>query len=333
MALRAGDPALYVAERPGRVRAIRDGQLVPQLVLDITSMTRAQGERGFLGMAFAPDGSHLYVSYTDQAGDSHVDEYVVGADGSVDPATRRQVLFQEQPYANHNGGGIVFGPDGLLYIGFGDGGSAGDPERRALRLDTWLGKLLRIDPRPDGAQPYRVPPDNPFVGQEAAKPEIWSYGLRNPWRFSFDAATGDLWIGDVGQNRIEEIDLAPAASGGGKGLNFGWSAFEGTRRFNEDQPAEGTVGPVHEYAHNDEPGGCSVTGGYVYRGTAIPALQGAYVFADYCARGVRALDPAAPAEAAVIVPERGSIVSFGEGPDREVYVLTLDNQVWQLLPA
>jgi glucose/arabinose dehydrogenase len=332
--LRPDDPTIYVAERTGRVRALRDGQVDPTPVLDISTLTRAQGERGFLGMAFSPDGSFLYVSYTDPDGDSHVDELAVASDGSVDAASRRGVLFQDQPYSNHNGGNVAFGPDGYLYIGFGDGGAGGDPERRAMRLDTWLGKLLRIDPRASGGQPYTVPADNPFVGQAGALPEIWSLGLRNPWRFSFDAATGDLWIGDVGQNQTEEIDLAPTAAGGGKGLNFGWSAFEGTNRYNDDQPADGTVGPVHTYDHGDDLGGCSVTGGYVYRGSAIPGLEGAYVFADYCTGGVRAIPGTSVGAAAVeLTADPGGISSFGEGPDGELYVLVLEGPLLAIRPA
>jgi glucose/arabinose dehydrogenase len=333
IALRPGDTTIYVAERVGRIRALRNGAVDPTPVLDIGSQTLAQGERGLLGATFSPDGAFLYVDYTDTNGDSNVDEYVVAADGSVDPATKRQVLFQEQPYANHNGGEVAFGPDGYLYIGFGDGGSAGDPQRRALRLDTWLGKILRIDPRPGDGQPYTVPSDNPFVGQQGAKPEIWAYGLRNPWRFTWDRVTKDLWIADVGQNAMEEIDVAPAAAGSGRGLNFGWSAFEGTIRYNEDQPASGTVGPIATYLHSGEPGGCSITGGYVYRGPSVPALQGAYLFADYCVGGIRALDPAAPSPAAVLTETPRGVISFGEGADGEVYVLTLDGQVLQIAAA
>ena len=217
IALRPDDPTIYVAERTGRVRALRDGQVDPTPVLDISALTRAQGERGFLGMAFSPDGSFLYVNYTDPDGDSHVDELAVAADGSVDAASRREVLFQDQPYSNHNGGNVVFGPDGYLYIGFGDGGAGGDPERRAMRLDTWLGKLLRIDPRPSGGQPYTVPADNPFVGQAGALPGDLVARAPQPVALLVRPATGDLWIGDVGQNQTEEIDLAPAAAGGGKG--------------------------------------------------------------------------------------------------------------------
>ncbi len=335
LAVRPGDPALYVAERGGRVRVVRDGVLDPAPVVDLSALTRAGGERGLLGLTFSPAGDRLYVDYTDPNGDSHVDELAVTADGTVDPATRRQVLFQEQPYPNHNGGNVLFGPDGFLYIGFGDGGSQGDPQRHGLALDTWLGKILRVDPRPVDDQPYTVPPDNPFVGQDGARPEIWSYGLRNPWRFAFDRATGDLWIADVGGSAREEVDRSPVAEGAGRGVNFGWSALEGTRRQNADQPTEGAVGPVYEYGHGQ--GDCSITGGFVYRGSAIPRLAGAYVFADDCRPGIRALaveaDGTLAGDPVALNDGPEAIASVGEGADGELYVLSLDGVVARLSPA
>lgn len=329
--IRAGDNALYVAERGGGLRKIVDGALVAQPVVDISALTRAGGERGFLGFAFAPDATHLYVNYTDLNGDSNVDEFTVTADGAVDAASRRRVLFQTQPYANHNGGDLVFGPDGLLYIGFGDGGSGGDPQNRAQNLGTWLGKLLRIDPRASGAQPYTVPADNPFVGTAGALPEIWSYGLRNPWRYSFDPANGDLWIGDVGQNRYEEIDWQAASAGAGKGVNFGWRRREGTHDYNTDTPAPGAVDPIFDYSHAD---GCSVTGGVVYRGAAVPSLVGTYVFGDYCHTGLWGL------RLRDNVLERfdlgtavSSVASFGAGPDGELYVCSLGGTLFRIVAA
>jgi glucose/arabinose dehydrogenase len=336
VALRPGDTTTtYIGQRGGRLRAVRDGALVEQPVLDISGMISSGGERGFLGFAFSPDGTHLYVDYTDNNGDSNIDEYAVAADGTVDAGSRRRVLFQEQPFPNHNGGEVMFGPDGYLYIGFGDGGSAGDPRRNGMNLGTLLGKLLRIDPRPDGDQPYTVPADNPFVGQADARPEIWSYGLRNPWRFAFDTATDDLWIADVGQGQIEEIDLSTAADGAGKSVNFGWSAFEGRNRYNDDQPTEGAVPPVYQYTHAG--GNCSVTGGYVYRGTAIPALRGAYLYSDYCAGSVRAI--AADGDGGVGDPvqlsaDPDSVSSFGEGFGGELYVCSLSGgAVYRIDPA
>ena len=325
---------LYVAEKGGRVLALTGDE--PVEVLDMTDRTESAGERGLLGLAFSPDGARLYVSYTNNDGDSRVDEYAMGTgpEGTADPATRREVLALDQPYGNHNGGHILFGPDGLLYLGYGDGGSAGDPERRGLDPRTLLGKLLRIDPRPSGDRPYTIPADNPFADGAAALPEIWSAGLRNPWRFSFDPANGDLWIGDVGQNAVEEIDLVPFALGGaGRGADFGWSAFEGTDRYNEDQESPNHWPPIYEYRHED--GGCSVTGGVVYRGEAIPALRGAYLFGDYCATGITALvaEDGQLVDAATISDEPGRIVSFGTDGAGEVYVVSIGGAVSRLDPA
>jgi glucose/arabinose dehydrogenase len=328
---RPGDPTgLHVAERVGRVSRLESGERTT--VLDMQDRTVARGEQGLLGLTYSPDGGRLYVHYTEPDGTSVVDEYTMGADGTADPASRRELLRLAQPFPNHNGGEIVTGPDGLLYIGFGDGGSANDPLRAGLDTGTWLGKILRIDPTPAGDRAYSVPPGNPFAGG-GGLPEIWSFGLRNPWRFSFDPLTADLWVADVGQNAVEEVNLVRAADGSGWGVNFGWSAFEGTRRFHEDQPPEGALGPVHEYEHGDL--GCSISGGEVYRGTAIPGLAGAYVFADYCVPGIRAI-PAGPGpwpEATVLTGDGRAIAGFGRGPDGEVYALSLNGPVYRLDPA
>jgi glucose/arabinose dehydrogenase len=322
------DTELYLAERGGVVRIVSDER--DDVVLDISADTNGDGEQGLLGMALSPDGTRMYISFTDTQGDSQLDEYLVGDDGVPDPATRRVVLTQDQPYPNHNGGHILFGPDGLLYFGLGDGGDGGDPDRRSLDPGTLLGKLLRIDPStPSGDLGYSIPADNPFVGQEGVRPEIWSSGLRNPWRFSFDRATGDLWIGDVGQNAWEEIDMSAAADGAGRGLSFGWSAFEGTHRFNDDQPADGHVPPVFEYPQGDD--GCSVTGGVVYRGTSIPGLAGAYVFGDYCSGKVWAMRLAG--DGAVERVELGvvdDLVSFGEDAAGEIYAISIAGPVLRL---
>lgn len=329
---RPGDAnSVFVVERVGRIRTLRDGAVATAPLLDMSTRTRAGGERGLLGAVFSADGSSLYVHYTDPTGTSIVDAYAMTASGTPDPATRRQLLSLAQPYPNHNGGDLAVGPDGMLYVAFGDGGAGGDPQRYSGKLNTWLGKLLRIDPRPSASAPYSVPADNPFVGRADAKPEIWSVGLRNPWRMSFDRATGDLWIADVGQNELEEVNRARAVDGAGRGVNFGWSAFEGSARFNEDVSPDGAVAPLHEYRHGEL--GCSVTGGVVYRGQRIAALRGAYVFADYCVPGIRALDPASPSQAVPIATGAKAIVGFGQGPDGELYAASLDGPLYRIEPS
>jgi len=340
------DGVFYVAGQGGKVVAL-DADGSTHDVLDMSDRTKAAGEQGLLDLAFSPDGSHLYVSYTNNDGNSRIDEYAMDGE-TADASTRREVLAFDQPYANHNGGGILFGPDGLLYAGYGDGGSAGDPQRNGQKPTTLLSKILRIDPTPSGGAAYTIPPDNPYAsGANGVRPEIWSTGLRNPWRFSFDAATGDLWVADVGQNAIEEIDrvpppngAAPAGSAGwspylgaGRGTNFGWSAYEGTARYNEDQQAPDSWMPIYEYDHGAE--GCSVTGGFVYRGTAIPALQGAYLYSDYCAGGLRALvaDGNQVAAKATLSDQPEQVVSFGTDADGELYVVSIGGTIYKVLPA
>ena len=328
MAVRPGDPVLYVAEKVGRVVALAlPAGSDPRVVLDLSDRVSLGSEQGLLGLAFSPDGRYLYVDLTDAAGDTHVTEFAF--DHVIDPDDGRDVLVVDQPYSNHNGGALAFGPDGYLYVALGDGGSAGDPMGNAQSLSTLLGKLLRISPRPSGGRPYGVPPDNPFVGREGARPEIWDYGLRNPWRFSFDVTTGDLWIGDVGQNAWEEIDVEPAGSGGGS--NFGWNLLEGTHPF-ERRSAPGTVPPVFEYRNGD--GSCAVTGGYVYRGEEIEGLTGAYVFADYCRGALEAFVPrdGRATHVRALGPRVDALASFGEDADGELYVLSLTGTVSRLAP-
>ena len=330
LAWRAGDPGLYVVEQRGTIVRLADG--ASTTVLDGTSLTDAGGERGFLGLAFSPAGDVAYVNYTDLEGTTTITEYPVAADGRFLDGDEARVLFTiEQPYSNHNGGDLLFGPDGLLYIGMGDGGAGGDPERRALDLTTPLGKVLRIDPTPDGTEPYTVPADNPFVATAGADPRIWSTGLRNPWRLSFDRLTGDLWIGDVGQDEIEEIDVAPATDGrdAGRGLSFGWSAFEGDERFNDDVPAEGHVAPFLTYTHSDT-GGCSVSGGIRVRNGST--LDGWVVYADFCGGQVWATEVLG--EGADLSAGRtlelgrvGGPTAVVEGPNSEVFVLSGDGAI------
>ncbi|GAP09534.1 glucose/sorbosone dehydrogenases [Bellilinea caldifistulae] len=276
-----GSGRLLVLEQPGLIRVIADGQLQERPFLDLTDRVGANSsEQGLLGIALDPDYAEngiFYLNYTDKNGNTVVSRFRRSADGtSGDPQSEQVLLYVEQPYANHNGGDLEFGPDGYLYIGLGDGGSAGDPQRRAQNNQTLLGKMLRLDVR--GQTLYAIPPDNPFADGNGGRQEIWANGLRNPWRYTFDRLTGDLYIADVGQNKYEEINFVPAGSP--PGLNFGWHYREATHPFADTPPAGLSLyDPVHEYGRND---GCSVTGGYVYRGSQLPEFYGVYLFGDYC---------------------------------------------------
>jgi glucose/arabinose dehydrogenase len=339
MAMRAGDGTMYIVSRNGKIWAVRGGHVDPTPVLDISKDVSMGGELGLLGLTFSPDGRYAYINYTDHHRDTNIVEYA-WRDGRADVASRRLILFAKQIFPNHKGGNLAFGPDGYLYIGLGDGGSnyqfgdpQGDPYRNAQNLKALLGKMLRIEPRlpngslpPDG-RPYLVPKSNPFVGRPGARPEIWAYGLRNPWRWSFDRSTGDLWIGDVGAGAREEIDMQPADSPGGQ--NYGWNALEGSVVWRTPPP--GTVPPVYEYSHIG--GRCAVVGGYVYRGAAIPALQGWYVFGDYCAGQVEALRlvDGQVAEGPVGVHLAG-LVSFGQDKAGELYAISLEGGIYRLTP-
>jgi len=336
MAVRDGESTLYVAEQVGRVLGVRDGTLDQQPVLDISDGVQSGGEQGLLGIAFSPDGSKLYVHYSDETnnGDNQVDEYTM-QDGVADPGSRRAIITIETLQANHNGGQLAFGPDDFLYIALGDGGGAADEGAghaeggNGQSLDTLLGKILRIDPTASGDQAYTIPSDNPFASA-GGRPEIWAYGLRNPWRFSFDRETGDLWLGDVGQNAWEEVDFMPA--GEGAGANYGWARYEGNHPFSGDE-ISGTVPAIFEYPNPDE--GCSVTGGFVYRGTRIPNLVGAYVFADYCQGDVRALtqDNGEVAVERFLDVNAANIAAFGQDNDGELYVLSQGDGLLRIDPA
>lgn len=329
MAIRAGDEALYVAEKGGRIVAIRGGKLDQSPVLDVSGLVSSGSEQGLLGMAFSADGDFLYVNYTDGNGDTNVVEYRMNGN-RAEAGSARRLLLIDQPFSNHNGGNVVFGPDGYLYIGMGDGGSQGDPNGNGQNLGVLLAKMLRIDPRPAGGKPYGIPPDNPFVGRAGARPEIWAYGLRNPWRYEFDRETGDLWIGDVGGSEREEVDFQPAASGGGE--NYGWNLIEGTVPHSDNIPA-GTTPPVLEYPHSG--GRCVVTGGFVYRGAAIPDLVGAYLYADYCQGELKALTlgNGKVAKTASLGVTAQFPVSFGQDQDGELYVLSLAGGVYRIVPG
>jgi glucose/arabinose dehydrogenase len=289
-----GTGRLFVVEQPGRIRLVRDGAMVTRPFLDIREEITSGGERGLLGLVFHPDfpsDPRLFVDYTDLNGDTVVSEFTVDpADADMaDPGSERILLQIDQPFPNHNGGAVAFGSDGMLYVATGDGGSGGDPQGNGQRLDTLLAKILRIDvngPPGDGTA-YRIPDDNPFVDDPGALPEIWLTGLRNPWRIRFDAETGNLWIGDVGQGAWEEIDVAPAGTGG---LNFGWNVMEGFHCYRPESDCDqsGLTLPIAEYGHGL---GCAVIGGVVVRDPDQPKLDGGYVFADECSGNIWLLDP------------------------------------------
>jgi glucose/arabinose dehydrogenase len=327
---------LFIVEQTGTIRIVKDGTLLPTAFLDIRAQVSAGGEQGLLGLAFYPDYAatgRFVVHYTDTAGDTRLSSFRVSIDPDVADATSEQVILTaDQPFSNHNGGQVTFGPDGFLYLGLGDGGSSGDPQGRGQDLSDLLGSILRIDVQSEMS--YTVPVDNPFVAQADARPEVWSYGLRNPWRFSFDRATGDLYIADVGQDRFEEIDVAPAAEGSGKGANYGWNLMEGAHCLSGGQCDQtGLTLPTLEYNHSQ---GCSVTGGYVYRGAAMPMLQGVYFYGDFCRGWVRSFRFAGgvameETEWPTLRPG-GLITSLGEDAAGELYVLNAGGSVFKVVP-
>jgi glucose/arabinose dehydrogenase len=321
-ATRHGDPRHYVATQSGRVLVVAESGST-SVVLDINKSLSHGGEQGLLGLAFSPDGADAYVYYTDGIGDIHVDGYAVDAKGRFVRSSRRSIItIPHRSYPNHNGGSLVVDAHGLLYMGVGDGGAGGDPDRNGQNRTVLLGKILRIDPRPSSDVAYSIPADNPFVGSAGMRPEIFAYGLRNPWRFSFDRLTGDLWIGDVGQDTYEEIDRVPAADGAGRGANFGWSAAEAGHPFNTDQSATDAVAPVYEYSHNGN--SAAVVGGYVYRGSRIPALVGTYLFTDEVLGTVWGLRRGSDGHIDVAaVGELPTLVSFGEDSAGELYALAM----------
>jgi hypothetical protein len=327
---------LFVVEQRGLIWIIRDGSVQGTPFLDIEDRVFFGGERGLLGLAFHPEyasNGYFYVNYTDTSGDTQIVRCTVSADPDVAAVgSALPILTVDQPHQNHNGGMIAFGPnDGMLYIGMGDGGGSGDPNGHGQNRATLLGDLLRIDV--DGGTPYAIPADNPYAGSLSIANEIWASGFRNPWRFSFDALTGDLYIGDVGQRDWEEISFQPAASDGGE--NYGWNVLEGRHCFPSVVvcSSSGYELPVHEYGHDE---GCAVTGGYVYRGTESPALYGRYFFADACAPWLRSFvvvngemrgfqdhsDSADPLS---------TVVSFGEDGRGELYVVSHGGSIHRLV--
>jgi glucose/arabinose dehydrogenase len=333
-----GDTArVFILEKGGRIRIAKHGVLLARPFLDISTLVTTGTEQGLLGLAFHPSyasNGRFFIDYTNLGGDTRVVAFTVSSDpDSADPAGT-PILSVAQPFPNHNGGQLAFGPDGFLYIGLGDGGSGGDPRGNGQSLGTLLGKILRIDV--DGAAPYAVPPSNPFVGRAGAMGEIWSYGLRNPWRFSFDATSGAMWIGDVGQDAWEEIDVEPAGVGG---RNYGWNRMEGTHCYPAGSACDttGLTRPLLEYPHRPD---CSVTGGYVYRGSAMPELDGTYFYGDFCsgkirsARLVGTMATEMQDWTPVLRRESGGaltqISSFGVDARGELYMLLLDGDVYCL---
>jgi glucose/arabinose dehydrogenase len=326
---------LFVVEQAGRIRVVRGGKTLARPFLDIRALVTSGGEQGLLSVAFAPDyarSGRFYVYYTDKRGQQRIAEYRRATADRANAGSARLVLRMADPEANHNGGLMLFGPDDLLYVGTGDGGG-GDDQHGARgngqNLGSLLGKLLRIDPRRSGGRAYRVPRTNPFVGRTAARGEIYSYGLRNPWRFSFDRRSGDLVIADVGQDAIEEVDFV--RRGGARGANFGWRALEGRQQNFPGESAPGAVAPVIEKRHSD--GWCSITGGYVVRDRALPALYGRYVYGDYCVgrlRAARLQTGRASADRQLALPKVENLSSFGEDTSGRVYVVSLSGPVYRL---
>lgn len=328
VAWRPRDTHMFVAEQPGRVRIVdASGRLAPEPVLTVGPLSHGN-EEGLLGITFSPDGSKLYVDYTDPSNNTHVDEYTMRGDAVV-TSSRRQIIVVQQPFSNHKGGEVLTGPDGMLYIGLGDGGSEDDPNHVGQNLGTPLSKILRIDPKPSGGAAYSVPADNPFVHRSGVVPETWMWGLRNPWRFSFDRATGDVWIGDVGQNKHEEIDYARA---GEKGVNWGWSAREGFHAFQGPTPSDARD-PLLETLHSQ--GNCAIVGGYVYRGRAIPALRGVYLFGDNCRTNlVGAVQSGGKlVQQADLGPNVSELTSFGQDNAGELYALARGGTIYRIVRA
>lgn len=331
-----GDDRLFIVEQTGGIRIVdAAGSLLPTPFLDLSGRITSGGERGLLGLAFHPDyavNGRFYVNYTDPNGDTVVERYLVSGDPDVaDPGSARPVLAVAQPFANHNGGQLSFGPDGMLYVFLGDGGGAGDPQGNAQNPSTLLGSILRLDV--DGGDPYRIPADNPFVGMAGARGEIWAIGLRNPWRSAFDPAAGMLYVADVGQSSREEVN---AVAEDAAGVDYGWNILEGTICYPPGTPscdAIGTVAPVLEYDHGE---GCSISGGFVYRGARLPGLVGHYFYSDFCSgflRSFRLQGDVAVDGRDWDVGNLGSVTSFGVDDAGEMYVTSANGTVYRFVPG
>lgn len=329
-----GDARLFIVERPGRVRILANGAVLAQPFVDISGKTTVSGERGLLSVAFDPNyaqNGRFYLYYTDTTGDIAIDRMTVSSDANTaNPASAVRLLTIPHPgFSNHNGGQLAFGPDGYLYLGTGDGGGAGDPAGNAQNLNVLLGKMLRLDV--SGAA-YTIPPDNPYVGQAGRRGEIWASGLRNPWRFAFDRTERLLYIADVGQGEREEVDIAAVAQAGN---NYGWRTMEGTACYNAAAcDKSGLFIPQFEYQHGaNDVNGCSITGGYVYRGAALPELAGQYLYSDYCKGFLKSFTYRNGVAGAVTTWEVGNIgnvVSFGEDAAGELYMLSSNGRVYRI---
>jgi len=330
----SGDSRLFIVEQPGRIRIVRNGQLMATPFLDITTRVSSGGERGLLSVAFHPQyrsNGHLFVNFTNLSGNTRIERFTVSTNPDVVSASSSKLILEiAQPAANHNGGLNLFGPDGMLYIGMGDGGGAGDPFGNGQNRNTLLGAMLRIDI--DRGDPYAIPPDNPFVGQPGARGEIWAIGLRNPWRFAFDRQASLLYVADVGQGRLEEVDVVPASR---PGVNYGWNIMEGSACYNAAScNRQGLELPALEYDHTG--GACSITGGFIYRGTLIPEIAGQYFYSDFCAGWVRSFRYAGGA----VLDRRewnmgdvGSVTSFGEDSSGELYIVSANGRVYRIVRA
>lgn len=325
-----GDSRLFVVEQAGRIRVMKNSRTLPMPFLDIASSVSSGGERGMLSMAFHPDyrtNGWFFVNYTDRNGDTHIERFKVSSNPDVaDARSARPILKVDQPYANHNGGLVMFGPDGMLYIGMGDGGSGGDPHGNGQNPRALLGKMLRINV--SRAEPYTVPVGNPYANGVGGAPEVWAIGMRNPWRFAFDRQTGLLYIGDVGQDRSEEIDVAPANKAG---INYGWNVMEGLRCYRTPGCSHGRLEPP-AVAYDHGGGVCSVIGGHVYRGRRVPQIVGTYFYSDYCTgwlRSFRYENGSAVEQRSWKMEDIGNVVSFGEDSAGELYIVAENGKIYR----
>lgn len=327
-----GDNRLFVVEQPGRIRIIQNGQVAQAPFLDLSSRVSSGGERGMLSVAFHPQyatNGFFYVYFTGPSGEIRVERFTVSANANIaNAASAKVILTVPHPRANHNGGLAMFGPDGMLYLGLGDGGGGGDPDQNGQNVNTLLGALLRIDV--DGGDPYAIPAGNPFAARTDARREIWAIGLRNPWRFSFDKVGGNLYVADVGQGNLEEVNVVATSRAG---VNYGWNIMEASSCYSAQScNRQGLELPAIEYDHSG--GACSVTGGFVYRGAAVPELAGAYFYADYCAGWIRSFryqNGLATETRTWDVANVGTITSFGEDASGELYVTTGGGRIFRMV--